>query len=71
MDLRKRLELPAGECGDSHRIVMIRREEQLVGLIVDAVREVVWIAPDEIESHLPLITDGTSETKPGRPMSKG
>src|SRR5689334_21836009 len=43
IDLRLRLELPAGECRPNHRIVITRSEDMTVGLIVDAVREVMWV----------------------------
>lgn len=60
VDLRIRLELPADECGTDHRVVITRVGNLVVGWIVDAVREVIWVESSQIESNVPLITEGAS-----------
>jgi len=49
LDLRKRFGLSSQEYQENTRIMVVDVEGQTVGLIVDAVREVVWIAGDCIE----------------------
>ncbi len=58
IDLRIRLGLPADECGPNHRIVITHFGELTVGLIVDSVREVVWVEAAQIETKVPLISEG-------------
>jgi purine-binding chemotaxis protein CheW len=57
MDMRLRLDLPAAACTPNHRIVIIRVGDLTVGLIVDSVREVVWIEAAQIETRVPLVSD--------------
>lgn len=49
IDLKKRLDLPAGEYTDSTRIIIVKVEEIAVGMIVDAVMEVTTLNTDSIE----------------------
>lgn len=50
MDLRARFGLPAIEETDETRIIIIKIEEVSVGVIVDAVLEVIQLAEDSIEN---------------------
>lgn len=49
LDLKKRLDLPPGEYTDSTRIIIVKVEEIIVGLIVDGVSEVTALAAENIE----------------------
>lgn len=61
VDLRLRLELPATECGPEQRIVIVSLDGMQIGLIVDGVREVLWVEATRIEANVPMIT-GASES---------
>ena len=50
IDTRKRFGLLPKEIDDSTRIVIIEADEQVVGILVDAVAEVVDLRSSEIES---------------------
>ncbi|KAA8984258.1 MULTISPECIES: chemotaxis protein CheW [Gammaproteobacteria] len=50
IDTRRRFGLPDGEVTDSTRIVVLEAEEQVIGILVDAVAEVIYIRQSEIES---------------------
>ncbi len=50
MDTRKRFALPPHEADDATRIVIIEAEDQVVGILVDAVAEVVYLNQSDIES---------------------
>lgn len=50
MDTRKRFGLPPAESTDATRIVIIEREEQTVGMMVDGVAEVVDLPQSQIET---------------------
>ena len=50
MDTRKRFGLPQHEPDDATRIVIIEAEEQVVGILVDSVAEVVYLNQNDIES---------------------
>ena len=50
MDTRKRFALPQHEPDDSTRIVIIEAEDQVVGILVDSVAEVVYLNQTDIES---------------------
>lgn len=49
LDLRRRLGLPEGERDRRTRIVVVEREEAVVGLVVDAVSEVIRLPADAVE----------------------
>ncbi len=49
IDARRRMSLPAREPDDASRIVVIDLERHNVGILVDAVAEVVQIAPGAID----------------------
>lgn len=50
IDTRSRFGLPPDEIDDSSRIVIIESEEQVVGILVDSVAEVVELRASEIDS---------------------
>jgi len=61
IDSRKRFRLPEKESDDSTRIVIIETEsEQVVGILVDSVAEVVDLHNSEIESAPNLGNDDSS-----------
>jgi purine-binding chemotaxis protein CheW len=50
IDTRSRFALPHAETTDQTRIVIIEAENQVVGILVDAVAEVVYLRQSEIET---------------------
>ena len=50
IDTRTRFGLPTGELDDASRIVIIESEQQVVGMLVDSVAEVVELQQSEIDS---------------------
>lgn len=50
IDTRSRFGLPSAEVTDNTRIVVIEAENQVVGILVDAVAEVVYLKQSEIET---------------------
>lgn len=50
MDTRKRFAMPPKESDDSTRIVIIEAEDQVVGILVDSVAEVVYLKQSDIET---------------------
>jgi len=50
IDTRSRFGLPSAEMDDSTRIVIIEADEQVVGILVDSVAEVVDLKSSEIET---------------------
>lgn len=49
MDTRKRFGLVPAEADDSTRIVIIESEDQVIGILVDSVAEVVYLSNSDIE----------------------
>ena len=50
IDTRLRFGLPTADTTDQTRIVIIEAENQVVGILVDAVAEVVYLRQSEIET---------------------
>lgn len=50
IDTRTRFGLPTGELDDASRIVIIESDQQVVGILVDSVAEVVELRQSEIDS---------------------
>ncbi len=50
IDTRERFGLPPTEITDNTRIVIIEADEQVIGILVDAVAEVVYLRQSEIET---------------------
>jgi len=61
IDSRKRFGLRAKEMDDSTRIVIIESENQVVGILVDSVAEVVDIRASEIEQAPNVGTDESAK----------
>jgi purine-binding chemotaxis protein CheW len=60
VDTRTRFELPTSELDDSSRIVIIESDEQVVGILVDSVAEVVELRQNEIDSAPNIGSDESS-----------
>ncbi len=56
IDLRKRFGLESKAAGQDKRIIVVRVEDQTVGMIVDAVSEVLQISPSQIEGVSSLVS---------------
>jgi purine-binding chemotaxis protein CheW len=50
IDTRSRFGLPASDISDNSRIVIIESDDQVVGIMVDSVAEVVYLRSSEIDS---------------------
>ncbi|MEW6555492.1 MAG: chemotaxis protein CheW [Actinomycetota bacterium] len=57
VELSKRLNLEVGERDSDTRIIVVEAEDIKVGMIVDAVSEVLRISADEVEPSPTLATD--------------
>jgi purine-binding chemotaxis protein CheW len=60
IDTRTRFGLPTTELDDSSRIVIIESEQQVVGILVDSVAEVVELRQSEIDSAPNIGNDESS-----------
>ncbi|MFD2112965.1 chemotaxis protein CheW [Thiorhodococcus fuscus] len=60
IDARRRMALPDREPDDASRIVIIDVDNQNVGILVDAVAEVVQISPDAVDPAPAVGNDQTS-----------
>ena len=56
IDLRKRFSLPSTEKNKETRIVVVEMGDTTVGMVVDAVTEVLRISSDSIDPPSPLVT---------------
>jgi purine-binding chemotaxis protein CheW len=61
IDLKKRLNLPQQECTDDTRIIIVKIEDIAVGMIVDAVSEVMAITQENIESPEVVVSGVAAE----------
>lgn len=61
IDLSTRLNLPVSEQSDNTRIIVVESDKGNIGLIVDAVSEVITLQSEQIEPTPPLIIDGNNE----------
>jgi purine-binding chemotaxis protein CheW len=50
IDTRSRFGLPSSDISDNTRIVIIESDDQVVGILVDSVAEVVYLRSSEIDS---------------------
>ncbi|TGG95953.1 chemotaxis protein CheW [Natronospirillum operosum] len=60
IDTRDRFGLPSEEVTDNTRIVIIESDGQVIGIMVDAVAEVVYLKQSEIETAPNVGNDDTS-----------
>jgi purine-binding chemotaxis protein CheW len=67
IDLRKRFGLPVGEITKDTRIVNVEVDGVKVGMVVDAVTEVLRVAENDVEPPSPLVTsvDGNAASLTG------
>ena len=56
IDLRKRMKMQAQEATNDTRIVVVNMEGQKIGMIVDAVSEVLTIQEDIVEPPPPMVS---------------
>jgi purine-binding chemotaxis protein CheW len=56
VDLRKRMRLDGRERTKSSRVLITENDKRLVGLLVDAVSEVLKLAPESVEAPPEMIT---------------
>jgi len=56
IDLRTRFGLPAGEENKERRIVVVEVNNAAVGMVVDAVSEVLRVSEDDVEPPSPIVT---------------
>ena len=61
IDTRLRFGLPTSDTTDQTRIVIIEAENQVVGILVDAVAEVVYLRQSEIETTPNVGNDESSK----------
>jgi purine-binding chemotaxis protein CheW len=61
VDIRKKFDLPIAEENEENRIVVVDIEGQDIGVIVDAVAEVLRIAADSVEPPSPIIKTADSD----------
>jgi purine-binding chemotaxis protein CheW len=59
VDTRKRFDLPQGKLSDHTRIMIVECDRQIVGILVDAVAEVVYLKKSEIEPSPNVTTDSS------------
>ena len=62
VDLRKRFTLPTRPIGDKSRIIVIQVGDDIVGVVVDAVFEVITVAPDLVEPAARVVTGLDAES---------
>jgi len=60
IDTRKRFGLPSSELDDASRIIVIESEKQVVGILVDAVAEVVELHEGDIDAAPNVGTEDSS-----------
>jgi purine-binding chemotaxis protein CheW len=61
IDTNNRFGLPTSEINDDTRIVIIESEEQVIGILVESVAEVVFLRQSEIESAPNAGTDESAK----------
>jgi purine-binding chemotaxis protein CheW len=71
IDTRSRFGLPPTEATDNSRIVIIESDEQVVGILVDSVAEVVYLRSSEIDSAPNAGTEESAKFIQGVSNQKG
>ncbi|MDA9556835.1 chemotaxis protein CheW [Vibrio sp.] len=61
IDTRARFGLSQGEISDNTRIIVIENEQQVIGILVDSVAEVVYLKSSEIDSTPSVGTDESAK----------
>lgn len=62
VDLARRFDLPASEYGEETRIVVVNVDDNIVGMIVDFVPEVMRISVEDI-GHIPTLIENRIDTR--------
>ncbi len=57
VDLRKFFDLPDNGVSDENRVVVLESEDMAFGILAEAVREVAFLAVEDIQAVLPTLTD--------------
>ncbi len=71
LDTRKRFGMPPKEVDDASRIIIIEACDQVIGLLVDSVAEVVYLKSSEIESAPNVGNDDSARYIQGVHSSEG
>jgi purine-binding chemotaxis protein CheW len=61
VDLRARLNLTTSDDGDDTRIIVVDTDHGKVGIVVDAVTEVISLQSDEMDETPPLLADVSTD----------
>jgi purine-binding chemotaxis protein CheW len=61
IDLRKRFGLPVTDRTDESRVVVVNLSEKTIGLVVDAVTQVIRVSKDQIEPTPPTVSAAGKE----------
>jgi purine-binding chemotaxis protein CheW len=69
IDTRSRFGLSSCDITDNTRIVIIESDDQVVGILVDSVAEVVYLRSSEIDSAPNVGTEGDYSTRKSGPKS--
>lgn len=56
VDLRKRFGLPLRVTGDRARIIVVQVSDDIVGVVVDAVSEVITVSPEVVEPAAKVVS---------------
>lgn len=56
VDMRRRFDLPCADHTRASRIVVVDIDDQLIGMLVDGVREVLRVNPLSVEPPSPIVT---------------
>src|SRR5579862_7408307 len=56
VDLRRRFALRAGDVGDKSRIIVVQVSDDIVGVVVDAVSEVITVSADVVEPAAQVVS---------------
>jgi purine-binding chemotaxis protein CheW len=73
LDVRRRLNLPAGDPSPTARVLLVQGNEEVLGLLVDEVTQVYRLAPSEIEQAAAVLGSnvGSHVAGIGRPRIRG
>lgn len=71
VDLKTRLGIPGSEDTDATRIIVVDLESSQLGVIVDEVREVVTLVPDQIEATPALVASVSTDYVRGVAQREG
>lgn len=61
VDLRARFGVDAGNDEETMRIIVVESERGNVGIVVDEVREVITLKPEQVENTPPLVASVSTE----------